>query len=310
MQIKGQFWTIFAVTIGVMTAFQPWQSNAQDQQTSKAELVANCQKGALGLAAHMNVRTVMQLSNETEFLDAGIPKFVYRCSSITPEKPALVLDLEPRTIPNAKTAQMIAKAAEYLTGSRSNDIKKALVSCIKEALGPRNADREVTGVLLDCEAYRSMVSVVIRRESGAYPERAFKLDANAPLPNIITPAIASPPKEIKPERVIDGKLCRTDWSKCADNKQLAETFLGTTEATSACKKAAADKVRYGSPEWPWLAFSSFYGGDDAPRDGQITLVEPRAKISNAYGALENSVVKCTWNLKTKSIQDINIQSRP
>jgi hypothetical protein len=51
--------------------------------------------------------------------------------------------------------------------------------------------------------------------------------------------------------------CVTDWTKCADNRQLLEQHPGIRDA---CLQAANAEIQYGEPKWPLGALGSFYEG--------------------------------------------------
>jgi hypothetical protein len=83
--------------------------------------------------------------------------------------------------------------------------------------------------------------------------------------------------------------CRTDWKLCANNSELANNWKGYGLAQYACKRAANDSARYGTPEWPsasrpwptsWLGnFHKFRPGTSM-KNGRITLIEDEAKFQN------------------------------
>ena len=76
----------------------------------------------------------------------------------------------------------------------------------------------------------------------------------------------------------------------------------------ACKRGANDLAKYGTPEWPWLAFSSFYKGTSYS-SGIVTVVEPDAKFSNAFGAMVRSEVVCEYDLKNQKVTNVTIRPR-
>lgn len=103
--------------------------------------------------------------------------------------------------------------------------------------------------------------------------------------------------------------CKTDWALCTDNADLANHYDKLYRATAACKTAAEDRAKYGSPQWPWFAFGSFVPGTDAPKTGIVTLVEGDAKFQNGFGAMVRSRVACKVNLRSMTVTDVQIRDR-
>lgn len=57
------------------------------------------------------------------------------------------------------------------------------------------------------------------------------------------------------------------------------------EARVDCKSKAETQAKYGSPKWPWFAFSHFRPGDDSIKTGVVVFIEPEHQFSNAFGAM-------------------------
>lgn len=100
--------------------------------------------------------------------------------------------------------------------------------------------------------------------------------------------------------------CKTDWHLCADNSDLVNNNNSMTSAQVACKTKANDSAKFGSPEWPWFAFGSFYQGSDGPQTGKIRLVEKEAKFQNGFGAMAHVIVNCTYDLTAKTVVDVSV----
>jgi hypothetical protein len=113
----------------------------------------------------------------------------------------------------------------------------------------------------------------------------------------------------KPQEDPQISQCRSDWTKCADNAQLANNSWDYTVAEGRCKTAANDQAKYGTPKWPWLAFSSFRKGTDYVTSGIAVLVEPDAQFQNGFGAMVHSRVVCTYDLRAKRVIDVVISER-
>jgi hypothetical protein len=103
--------------------------------------------------------------------------------------------------------------------------------------------------------------------------------------------------------------CVSDWAKCADNSDMANHNSSWSSAQVACKDEAADRAKYGTPEWPWFAFSSFYPGTNYSTTGIATLIEPDAKFQNGFGAMARSRVICQYDLRTKKVISVAISGR-
>jgi hypothetical protein len=103
--------------------------------------------------------------------------------------------------------------------------------------------------------------------------------------------------------------CNSDWSKCADNSQMANNFKEWSRGKVACKYAANEKARYGTPVWPWLAFSSFYPGTNYVTSGIAVLIERDAQFQNGFGAMVHSRVECTYDLRAEKVTDVIISER-
>lgn len=100
--------------------------------------------------------------------------------------------------------------------------------------------------------------------------------------------------------------CKTEWRLCKDNSDLANNYREMSKAQVACKIRADDSAKYGAPEWPWLVFSSFLPGADAPKVGILTLIEKDAKFSNAFGAMQRVTVICVYDFVSHTVTDIQI----
>ena len=103
--------------------------------------------------------------------------------------------------------------------------------------------------------------------------------------------------------------CKTDWTKCADNADMANNFKGWFDVKYDCWKQAADMAKYGTPEFPSLFyFSSFRPGTDFST-GKVTVIENDAKYQNGFGAMARSRVVCDYDLNTHKVINVKIDSR-
>jgi ssDNA-binding Zn-finger/Zn-ribbon topoisomerase 1 len=104
-------------------------------------------------------------------------------------------------------------------------------------------------------------------------------------------------------------LCRSDWTKCADNEQLVNRYSDWSHVKVECKQAANDRAKYGNPDWPWLPFGSFYKGNNYITSGVVVAVEPDAQFSNGFGGMVHSRVTCTYDLRAKRVTNVDVSSR-
>jgi hypothetical protein len=100
--------------------------------------------------------------------------------------------------------------------------------------------------------------------------------------------------------------CRSDWTKCTDNEQLVNQYSDWSLVQVRCKQAAKDRAKYGSPDWPWLAFGSFYKGNNYVTSGTAIAIERDAQFSNGFGAMVHSQVICRYDLRAKRVTDVQI----
>jgi len=104
--------------------------------------------------------------------------------------------------------------------------------------------------------------------------------------------------------------CKSDWTKCADNAEIANHYSQWFDAQFACKQAAIKQARYGTPVFPSLYFfSQFYPGTGYVTTGTATLVEPDAQFQNGFGAMVHSRVTCTYDLRTERVITVDISAK-
>lgn len=102
-----------------------------------------------------------------------------------------------------------------------------------------------------------------------------------------------------------GPLCKLDWTKCTDNKDMANNYRGWVAAVVDCRRETENRARYGTPDWPWPSFSFFQPGSNY-NSGIATLIEPKAKFQNGFGAMAHSRVVCQYDLRTKKVVSVEI----
>jgi hypothetical protein len=103
--------------------------------------------------------------------------------------------------------------------------------------------------------------------------------------------------------------CKSDWTLCTDNSDMANNYKGWFDVKYDCKEQATDMAKYGTPEWPSaFYFASFYPGTNY-KTGLVTVIEPKAKFQNGFGAMVHSKVVCEYDLRTKKVTNVTISAR-
>ena len=139
----------------------------------------------------------------------------------------------------------------------------------------------------------------------ATPNQATNPAPTSPTPDGSNAATTAPVTEDAPAPTQED-LCRSDWSKCADNEQLVNNYSDWSKVQVECKMEAEHEAEYGSPSWPWLAFGNFLKGKDYVSTGVATAIEPDAQFQNGFGAMVHSTVTCEYDLRTQKVTNISI----
>ena len=95
--------------------------------------------------------------------------------------------------------------------------------------------------------------------------------------------------------------CKSEWVKCADKSKF-----DLSRVRSACKREAAKRARYGTPEWPEFPFMLSRADIDPVLTGIVKLLEEYAKFQNVYGAMARSRVDCEYDLLADRVTDLTI----
>lgn len=151
----------------------------------------------------------------------------------------------------------------------------------------------------DCPLENSVTDDGSLRE----PEYIFKLSQIAPIETSESVLASSPPPAVLIKAT---PTCYLDWRACRDNADIANNYSKIVDAQAACKIKANELAKYGTPEWPWLVFSSYQSGADGPTTGTLHLVEQNAKFQNGFGAMTHVVINCAYDLATKSVVDVSM----
>ncbi|WP_315736290.1 MULTISPECIES: zinc ribbon domain-containing protein [unclassified Bradyrhizobium] len=102
--------------------------------------------------------------------------------------------------------------------------------------------------------------------------------------------------------------CKSDWRRCSDNADLVNNFRDISYGQASCKTEAQKLAKFGEPKFPFLAFSTFYKGDNYVKSGIVTLVEKEAQFQNGFGAMVHSTVICKYDLNIKQAVDVKVSS--
>lgn len=108
--------------------------------------------------------------------------------------------------------------------------------------------------------------------------------------------------------VPEAPSCKTDWSLCADNSDMANNYSNWTEAQWDCEKTATEQAKYGTPQWARRSFSTFLKGDNY-KSGTATLFDHDAQFSNVFGGMVHVDVTCKYDLREKRVISVDIQGR-
>jgi hypothetical protein len=113
-----------------------------------------------------------------------------------------------------------------------------------------------------------------------------------------------PPKDVptppKNER------CESDWTKCTDNAEIVRSYKGWLDVQVACRIAAIEAAKYGTPTWPFVPFQGFSEGKTYVQSGLVVAIEPEAKFPNSAGAMMRSRVTCTYDLRTRRVVNVAV----
>ena len=97
------------------------------------------------------------------------------------------------------------------------------------------------------------------------------------------------------------KFCKNDWKKCVDNGMLINNYSGMSDVKSYCKVEANSRAQYGSPEWGWSNFGTYFVGNNYVKTGIIKIQDNNVKFQNGFGAMKKSRVTCEFDLKSNSV---------
>jgi hypothetical protein len=152
------------------------------------------------------------------------------------------------------------------------------------------------------------------------PAQAAPQPAAAPvaLPSITNQPSPPEPPALSPAKSAvapvapakNNQSCEKDWTLCKDNSDLVNNFGAYYLVQDDCKEAANKRAKYGTPIWPgfWSggAFGRFQRGTDYVTTGTVLAIEKDAQFQNGFGAMVHSTVYCKYDLKTKTVVNVDI----
>jgi len=98
--------------------------------------------------------------------------------------------------------------------------------------------------------------------------------------------------------------CRSDYTACASQEELVDTYKEMTAARVSCKRAAQKLARYGDAELPFYSFGSYFPYENSAKSGKISLTEDDARYQNGFGAMEHVKLKCVYDLQAREVVEI------
>ena len=102
----------------------------------------------------------------------------------------------------------------------------------------------------------------------------------------------------------ESATCRDNYTVCASQDQLVETYKRMNEARSDCKREAQKLARYGDAQLPSLPFLSYFPPESSINTGKISLVENEARYQNGFGAMQHTIVTCIYDLDARDVVEV------
>jgi TPR repeat protein len=99
--------------------------------------------------------------------------------------------------------------------------------------------------------------------------------------------------------------CRKDWRNCVDNEMFVDgSPWEHTNAKVACKRAVSNAATHGEPEFNWVAFGSYYKGDDYIKTGIVKLTDDEVMMFNGFGGKSKTSITCRYDINSKTVLGI------
>jgi len=100
--------------------------------------------------------------------------------------------------------------------------------------------------------------------------------------------------------------CKANYASCSNNEMLINNYPGVNAAKAACMTEGKKLAKWDS-DFPYLgAFGTFFIGNNYPSTGVITIQEDHAKFQNGFGAWQKRSVRCRYDLKSKSVEYVEV----
>lgn len=106
--------------------------------------------------------------------------------------------------------------------------------------------------------------------------------------------------------------CTNDWKACNNNGHFTDNYSGTITIKEKCKEAAISKAKFGNPIFSTTAFEWFANegstreGKDFVEKGVLHALDKRAQFQNEYGAAQNVLFDCIYDLESNQVLDLFI----
>lgn len=94
--------------------------------------------------------------------------------------------------------------------------------------------------------------------------------------------------------------CATEWSKCADNAQLAREYADWKNVPGLCLAAAKADPQFAAAEWPAETFAEILPGNVYVTSGKAVALETHAPLVTADGETRARFI-CEYDLKARKI---------
>ena len=121
-----------------------------------------------------------------------------------------------------------------------------------------------------------------------------------------TLAVRAAPGAGRPELSTDERvsLCKKDWAQCEDNRQLVDNYEQYGAAQKACRGAADELTKYGTPDWTGFTkdlFGTYNKGSRYVSTGVAELVETDARFGNRQGEITKMRLSCLYDLRGQKV---------
>ncbi|CAG9263998.1 hypothetical protein BDI4_800021 [Burkholderia diffusa] len=102
--------------------------------------------------------------------------------------------------------------------------------------------------------------------------------------------------------------CAGNYRLCKDNEDMVNNFGGMSKARVACKIAVVDANKYGTPDFPFFAFGTFFVGNEYPKSGEVRLREKEVSIQNEYGTRVKTSIFCDYSFLVDKVLSVSSEN--